>query len=236
MSLFSFQIDPYDVLGVAHDAPLHDIREAFRLKAKKLHPDVGGEDWAFRVLVQAYEILSKARVVRATQAESEAGTRRAAPRWEMKAATETVRPGSDDKNVDPTKLVDVEKLWIRFEVEHIWILQEAAGPHDERFLSCSLNIAWPDDALAAQAASIPHAEVTLRDLTEVFDKVSAQTGAASAHRKVEDHTFAGWLSYTNVDRAWEAFKQLRDALHARGLGVKQWTRDLIIPREWRGSE
>jgi ribosomal protein S12 methylthiotransferase accessory factor YcaO len=118
-------------------------------------------------------------------------------------------------------------------VQQAWILQEAAGAHDDRFLSCSLNIAWPAAALAGRAASIPHAEATLHALTEVFDELSPRSGAIAAQRKVEDHKFEGWLSYSNVDRAWEAFKQLRDALHARGLGVKQWTRDLIIPRGWR---
>jgi len=33
--------------------------------------------------------------------------------------------------------------------------------------------------------------------------------------------------------ATAAFERLRDDLHARGLGIRQWTRDLIIPRDWR---
>ena len=32
--------DPYDVLGVAHDAPLADIRAAWRSAVKSSHPDV----------------------------------------------------------------------------------------------------------------------------------------------------------------------------------------------------
>jgi hypothetical protein len=245
VSLFSFQINPFDVLGIPHDATLHDIREAFRNKAKKLHPDVGGEEWAFRVLVQAYESLSQARVARAAEVEAEAPPRRTQhqphpqpqhphqPRWDPRAATEGVRPGTEDKNVDPTKIVDIEKLWIRFEVEHIWILQEAGGRHDDRFLSCCLNIAWPGAAWTSKAATIPHREETLRTLNEVFVQIQRKTKAVSSPPKIVDSQFTGSLSYTNLDTAWEAFKQLRDALHARGLGVKQWTRDLIIPREWR---
>ena len=67
---FSFEIDPHRVLGVGPSSTLQDIRDAYRQKAKKYHPDAGGEDWAFRILVQAYEMLSSARVVRATQTES----------------------------------------------------------------------------------------------------------------------------------------------------------------------
>jgi hypothetical protein len=69
LSSFSFEIDPHVVLGVTAEASLEQIREAYRRKSKTYHPDVGGEEWAFRVLVQSYEILSTARVMRATRAE-----------------------------------------------------------------------------------------------------------------------------------------------------------------------
>src|SRR5260370_22689059 len=65
----SIQIDPHAVLGVAPGATLNEIRDAYRRKAKQHHPDVGGEEWAFRILSQSYEVLSTARVVQATQAE-----------------------------------------------------------------------------------------------------------------------------------------------------------------------
>ncbi len=67
MSLFSFELDPHKVLGVTAQATLQEIRDAYRQKAKRYHPDAGGEDWSFRILVQAYEMLSSARVARATQ-------------------------------------------------------------------------------------------------------------------------------------------------------------------------
>ena len=69
LSSFSFEIDPHVVLGVTAEASLEQIREAYRGQIKTYHPDVGGEEWAFRVLVQSYEILSTARVMRATRAE-----------------------------------------------------------------------------------------------------------------------------------------------------------------------
>ena len=51
LSSFSFEIDPHVVLGVTAEASLEQIREAYRRKSKTYHPDVGGEEWAFRVLV-----------------------------------------------------------------------------------------------------------------------------------------------------------------------------------------
>jgi len=227
---FSFQVNPQTVLGVGPEATLQDIRDAYRVKAKKYHPDAGGEEWAFRILVQAYEILSTARVVRATQAE-EAAPRRSPAKAAHTTTSETVRPGVQDETYELAKIVDVEKLWIRFEVDHVWLLQ--GGAHDDRFLSCSLNIAWPDARLAEQAHEIPNAEKTLRALTQVFDKIRAKTKVVSSNCKVEDHRFEGWLSYPNLERAGDAFKQLHDLLHANGLGVKQWSRDLFIPRDWR---
>jgi DnaJ domain len=65
VSLFSFEIDPHKVLGVTASATLQEIRDAYKQKAKRYHPDAGGEEWSFRILVQAYEMLSSARVARA---------------------------------------------------------------------------------------------------------------------------------------------------------------------------
>ena len=55
--------DCYKILGVRHNATAAEIKRAYRLKAKQLHPDSsGGETTAeFRALVKAYEILSDVR-------------------------------------------------------------------------------------------------------------------------------------------------------------------------------
>jgi curved DNA-binding protein CbpA len=257
----SIQIDPHTVLGVAPGASMHEIREAYRRKAKQHHPDVGGEDWAFRILLQSYEVLSTARVVQATQAEYRARSARPEPSADGAAAaagpgastrgqargepwgagasansatsaqTETIRPGVRDTSDDPTKVVDVEKLWVRFEVDHLWLLQD--GSREDRSLSCCLNISWPEPELASHAEDIPDGPETLRKLNEAFEQVHLGTPASNSRCKVEDHRFQGWLSYPTTQLAWSAFNKLHEELNARGLRVKQWTRDLIIPRDWR---
>jgi DnaJ domain len=57
MSYHSFSLDPRTVLGVGSDASLDEIRDAYRAKSKKHHPDVGGDEWAFRMVTRAYEVL-----------------------------------------------------------------------------------------------------------------------------------------------------------------------------------
>jgi len=150
----TIQIDPHAVLGCAC-APLHEIREAYRHKAKQHHPDVGGEEWAFRIVSQAYEMLSTARVLQATQAEfrtrptSEHASPDTSGAWAQSQAhaaphvdpfsaaapfgsmaqgpDDTVRAGVSDKVHDPAKVVDVEKLWVRYEVDHVWLINEGKG-------------------------------------------------------------------------------------------------------------
>lgn len=48
----------YEVLGVARDATLADIRKAYRKHVKTTHPDTGGDPEAFRLLALAADVLS----------------------------------------------------------------------------------------------------------------------------------------------------------------------------------
>ena len=56
--------DPYDVIGVPRDADEREIKKAFRLLARELHPDVNRHDpeaeEKFKEAAEAYEILSDA--------------------------------------------------------------------------------------------------------------------------------------------------------------------------------
>ena len=60
---YGFELDPCAVLGVTPSATLEEVRDAYRSKAKKHHPDHGGEEWVFRIVARCYEIVSTARVV-----------------------------------------------------------------------------------------------------------------------------------------------------------------------------
>lgn len=48
----------YETLGVDQSATQDDIQEAYRAKARKLHPDAGGSKEEFQTLLEAYEVLS----------------------------------------------------------------------------------------------------------------------------------------------------------------------------------
>ena len=51
--------DPYDVLGVCSDADEDVIDAAYRARAKRLHPDVGGSAEAFKELQDSYEAVKR---------------------------------------------------------------------------------------------------------------------------------------------------------------------------------
>jgi len=51
------KINPYKVLGVRENAPLNEIKSAFRSLAKKHHPDAGGDDSKILEINAAWEIL-----------------------------------------------------------------------------------------------------------------------------------------------------------------------------------
>jgi hypothetical protein len=234
LSSISFEINPHAVLGVPADATLEQIRDAYRRKSKTLHPDMGGEEWAFRVLVQSYEMLCTARVMRATRAEPE--RRSAAPqaaRWK-EPTTETLRGGIHDHDVPAARIIGVEHLCVRYlwdEAAYLWLTQKQSD--DERFLSCSLNLNWPDQGGDGLLDDDRQAREIIGALGEIFDHMIVSTRVISSRSHIDDHQFVGWLSYSSFDRSWKALKSLHDAVLARRLGLRQWSRDLYIPKNWK---
>ena len=75
MGFHSFSLDPRTVLEVGPDASLEEIHAAYRAKSKKHHPDRGGDEWAFRMVARAYEVL-----------KTTAAAPDAAKPWEARAA------------------------------------------------------------------------------------------------------------------------------------------------------
>lgn len=51
--------DPYEVLGVRKDTPIDDIKDMYKIKAKRLHTDKGGNDEAMAELNEAWEEIQK---------------------------------------------------------------------------------------------------------------------------------------------------------------------------------
>ncbi|HEV3165804.1 MAG TPA: J domain-containing protein [Isosphaeraceae bacterium] len=226
--IHGFQLDPHAILGVSQGSSAQQIRDAYREKTKKHHPDHGGDEWAFRVVVRAYEILNTtpSSVREAPTYAPSSSAQRPGPK---PSQSERVRPGVQDKISDPLKVIDVEILWLRYAVADLFEL--VGSDSEDTNLSGSINIVWP----SATHPNAPHsaaqdAEI-LHSLDGVFDDMRVRTRVVSSRCKREANRFTGWLSYPSGDRAWAAFKILHDLLKARGLGVRQWTRDLIIPRD-----
>ena len=238
MASYSFDIDPLVVLGVPADATLEHIRDAYRQKSKILHPDVGGEEWAFRVLVKSYEMLSTARVMRATRAEPVRGQPAPAATSDRQhePSAETVRGGIHDQNVPAARIVGVEHLCVRYlwdDAAYLWLTQKQ--PDEERFLSCSLNLNWPDQGPGGLVSAGKDTEKIVRSLVEIFDHMVVSSRGITSRCHYDDDEFAGWLTYSSFDRSWKALKALHDAVRSRGLGLRQWSRDLFIPKNWGES-
>jgi hypothetical protein len=233
VSLFSFEIDPHKVLGVSAQASLQDIREAYKQKAKRYHPDAGGEEWSFRILVQAYEMLSSARVARASRVEAPTPSPQT-PRPRAERGSESVHAGIHDNGVHQSRIVGVELLCVRYlwdDAEYLWLTQRA--PDEDRFLSCNLNISWPDQGAAEHPETIRDRASILSMLHDVFDHMIINTRAVTSRSREDEDRFAGWLAYSNFDRAWKSVSTFHELLRSRGLGLRQWSRDLFIPRGWR---
>lgn len=247
---YAFQIDPREVLGVRQGATLAELHEAYRARSKKYHPDAGGDEWAFRILTQAYEILSTARVfgradeemrredaVRAARVARPAGGAATADRNPF----EPVRPirptGEDaqarrgvwDNTLDPSRLVAVDLLLLRFELNGS--LGLLVGTPEERNLSCTLNLTWP----ASESGTVDPDQVPriLSAILSAFEDACKAVPPVLAESRDEANRFIGLMSYTSALRADEAFKAFRRSLGRHGLGVVQTIRDVTIPREWR---
>jgi len=234
---YGFEIDPSTILGVGADASLQEIREAYRRKASKHHPDHGGDEWAFRIVARSYELLSTARVAGRVAQEAwgrPAPQRPTPPPFPNGTGGEHQgrrRPGRRDPWIEPPRLVDIEILSLRFEMaDPTDLLLRSA---DDRGLSYCLSIGWTAPPPGTWGESHPDAPLARKLLIETFEPIAQRTKATSSWSRTEETKFEGWLSYSTSTQAHEAFRVLHQALNDCGLGVNQWTRDLIIPRGGR---
>lgn len=100
----------YDVLGVTAEADRGEIQRAFRVRARQVHPDVGGDPVVFRQLRDAYECLLDRD--RRREHDSALGIRRGGPTGTASAGF-AGRAGDFTGDVDfPAYLRDiVDRPW-----------------------------------------------------------------------------------------------------------------------------
>ncbi len=60
------KFDPYKLLGISPQADMAEIRRAFREKARRYHPDMGGDKALFLALKRSYEELCNRRAQRSS--------------------------------------------------------------------------------------------------------------------------------------------------------------------------
>jgi curved DNA-binding protein CbpA len=228
MGTHSFSLDPRTVLAVGPCATLDEIREAYHLKSKKHHPDAGGDEWAFRMVTRAYEVLKTTLVPAGTD-----GLRRAHG-WTPPPAESrwTAKP---EEALDELRVVDVNLIWMRFETKGMSQLLSASEENEET-LSVCLVISWPDSRLVARAADHDCASEILHALVDLFQRLRDSDRVFAGRSRIEDGQFVGWLSYPNVLAAQDAFLLLRETLHDRGLTVKLRTTDERVPLAWHLAE
>jgi curved DNA-binding protein CbpA len=210
------EIDPYTVLGISRDASHEQLREAYRAKSLKHHPDHGGDDWAFRIVVRAYESLSQS------------------PRHAPEPARHPdqpegrIQPGVFDRLVESKKLVDVEIVWMRYEFNDLEEMLQT--PLEKRHLSGSLHITWPEASLADAPQDIPSGAKILELLQDAVRSLRDHTNPISARWQFQGGRFEAWLGYRHGQAASDAFRRFHTSLKRRGMGVRQWTRDVTVPR------
>jgi DnaJ domain len=226
-----FSLDPRTVLGVSRDASHEEIDRAFREKTKKHHPDLGGDEWAFRMVLRAHELLKATSDLAQQPLSSTTAT------WKPCETASASPPDGplQDAPLTPSRsdfhTVDVELVWIRLE-----LAGNAEPSSDEKptatTLSVCLVVSWPRLSFVKHSAAFPDAADSLRHLIATFEQLHAREPANGSRSRIEDGQFVGWLSYPNVLEAEAGFQVLRDALAVHNLKVSLQTRDEPIPTEW----
>ncbi len=226
-----FSLDPRTVLGVSSDASHEEIDRAFREKSKKHHPDLGGDEWAFRMVLRAHEML------KATRDMAQRYPSFSSMAWDSCAAAASSQPGDPFESgpAPPSRAdfhtVDTELVWIRFELDGCTELRGDEKPAATT-LSVCLVVSWPRLSFVKHSAAFPGAADTLRRVIDSFEQLRTREPVFGSRSRIEDGQFVGWLSYPNVVEAEARFQALHNALALHDLKVCLQTRDEPIPTEW----
>jgi DnaJ domain len=192
MAFHSFSLDPRTVLGVGPGASLEEIREAYRTKSKKHHPDVGGDEWAFRMVTRAYEVLK-------TTAEAAAPS--AVRPWEGRGAGPDV--------VSPDRPADWSWNWgSRFGQP-----DAGAGRDDAAGRASAAGAETvepgPEEAVEPQGAGVDSARMRTVDVELIWTRFEKDGPARLlAEREADDSTLSvymvmSWPEAGLVDRTSE---------------------------------
>ena len=206
-------LEPHEILGVDRGANAEEVKDAYRRQSMRHHPDVGGDAWAFRIVAQSYEVMMTGFEVAAIKAA----------RLEPVEAGH-IRPGFVDRGVEPSKLVAVEVLWVRYEARDLMSLM-AERRAEDRNLSGSIQLTWPDPEAGAAGEA-----ATLAVLTRAVQAAAKRRGIVSSTVDEGPMGLSATLSYASGPVAQKAFHDLHADLKVRGLGVRQWSRDLSVAR------
>jgi hypothetical protein len=226
-----FSLDPRTVLGVGEDASREEIDRAFREKSKKHHPDVGGDEWAFRVVRRAHEMLKATSGM--AQRHPSFSTTFPDPHGAVSEshAEAPFRSGQDPPSQFEFHTVDVELVWIRFELAGRVEVYGDEMPATTT-LSVCLVISWPRLSFVKHSAAFPDAAETLHHVIDSFEHLRTSELHPASRCRIEEGQFVGWLSYPNVLQAEAGFHALHSALALHDLKVSLQTRDEPIPTEW----
>ncbi|WP_165229652.1 J domain-containing protein [Aquisphaera insulae] len=227
-----FSLDPRTILGVGPGATEEEIDRAFRAKSKKYHPDVGGDEWAFRMVQRAHEILTATVEMTSRNGFAPAASPASPPppSWAPGPPPDSSSSSASSWTPPPPsraefRTVDAELIWIRFDLR----AAEAAG---DSTLSVCVVVSWPRTSLVKHSAEFPDSAGTLHEVIEAFEHLRSKDQVQGSRSRIEDGQFVGWLSYPNVVQAQMGVESLRDILAGRDLHLSLQTRDEPLPTEW----
>ena len=97
-------MDPYKILGIDKNASLEEVQRAYRMKARKHHPDMGGDAWAFQQVREAYEKIARVRTTAGQCGETK-------PRAAAPHATTPTSPSPNTASHERKRPVQTRGLW-----------------------------------------------------------------------------------------------------------------------------
>jgi len=202
MSYHAFSLDPRTVLGVGPGASPDAIREAYHAKSKKHHPDVGGDEWAFRMVARAYEVLKATTTAHSAQA------------WEHR------RPGGSPPPEEQRWTWTRNAPFRRADSSHSgW--ESPGEPAEDGLDPCSDENAEEDSSSTSQEVGKSRAkpdELRSVNVELVWTRYERDsTVRFSSSRESEDSTLSVWMviswpPHSLVDRAAE-FPSSGETLH-----------------------